>query len=216
MSHRYAEGIKVVWKNELDHDSNTLGKEEGIISSAINHPARKLHFELGRQALKEALCVVGFQGDLDLARGEKGEPILPPGYCGSITHSKNTAVAAAASKSEIIGLGLDIEHKDRFLSENTNKAIAGEKEISWILAHGGNERKLMLVSAKEALYKMLYPICKVYFGMLDAELTWEEESSSFRALLLKDLSSEFPRGSEYKIHTSIQNEFIVSLACLNA
>jgi enterobactin synthetase component D len=207
-------GLFFSWKYEKDFEPSSLSVQEKLLADAISHERRKKQFTLGRQALKEALERAGFKNQFSILKGGKGEPVLPEGFCGSISHSNGTAVAAAAKRTDILSVGVDIEHKERTLKENILSSVASDNEKKWLTETDTNLRTLMLVSAKEALYKMLYPECLKYFGLHDAELNWIQTEGRFQAVLLKDLSEKHVSGRAYLIDSTFSDNFIVSTAVL--
>lgn len=223
-----SKNISIIKITEGDRNLNaSLGEAEQQIAEGISHPLRKKQFELGRIALKEALKKCGYRGEADIARGDKGEPLLPEGYAGSLSHTifrinseensdKAVAVAVASSDAINVKLGVDIEATGRNFSDKTYTAVSNEKEQQWLLDSGLSEkdrhcRTLMLISAKEALYKMLYPVCRVYFGMKDAELSWVAEHNYFKARIFKDLGP-VKSGTIFTVNSFQDQGLIISLA----
>ena len=54
------------------------------------------------------------------------------------------------------------------------------------------------VSAKEALFKALYPLAEVFFGFKEAELV-AQQGGGFMARLLCDVAPAWPSGSELPV-----------------
>jgi enterobactin synthetase component D len=86
------------------------------------------------------------------------------------------------------------------------KKTAFDEEQQWIGESG--ERLLRLISAKEALYKALYPLTKRYFGFLAARLT--PTTSGFQAELVETLSERFQKGSQVAVFQEIRSGVILS------
>src|SRR4051794_32188529 len=98
-------------------------EEEAFIAGAGER--RRRDFAAGRHAAREALIRLGIDGG-SLLRGAGGEPLWPPGIAGSISHSADYAVAAAARKSDFDYVGVDIEDLMRPLRRDITTAIAAE------------------------------------------------------------------------------------------
>lgn len=214
-------GVKIFWKTESDYQENSLSSNEAQIAGKISHLSRKKQFTLGRQALKESLQDAGVKGEISIGKGERGEPIIPSGYCGSISHCteyrdgrKQAVVAAAVSAKvgHVKLLGLDIEHSARPVQATTYSVVSSESERTWIETGSSTLKTLALISAKETLYKMLYPACLEFFGMLDAELSWKESSSTFDAVLLKDLGTQFKKNQVFEIKIFKKDDLLLTIA----
>ena len=61
----------------------------------------------------------------------------------------------------------------------------------------------MLFSAKEAVFKALFPIERIWLGFSDAELAWQPERCAFEARLLKRASSAHPIGSVLEVQCTL-------------
>ena len=127
---------------------------------------RKIEYVAGRVCAQKVLNQLGFE-NFALKSGEHREPLWPKGIVGSITHNKNHAIAVASKNLKAIGL--DIEEiidekrfekiKSQFISDSEEKNL----EINPI-------NGTLVFSAKEALFKALYPIVHEYFGFMDAQV----------------------------------------------
>lgn len=169
-------------------------------------------FCMGRKAAHEGLGMLNADGPV--LRGEKGEPLWPDGICGSISHTSHIAVASVAKREACLSLGLDIEHLNRLMNLNISRKIASEKEIEWIEKEDSNrrERTLALFSAKEALYKALFPLEQVYFGFFDVELS--PCKKGFQAELKKRASEGLDKGAIVEINQMKWEDELLSLVYL--
>jgi 4'-phosphopantetheinyl transferase EntD len=68
----------------------------------------------------------------------------------------------------------------------------------------------MLFSAKEAVFKALYPIERVWLGFGDAELTWRPEKCAFEARLLKRASSGYASGAVLEVGCTVTDAEVLS------
>lgn len=124
------------------------------------HFSRQAEFVAGRFAAKIALALLGesHQIGINLDRS----PNFPPHLIGSISHCENYAVAVVERKEKLGAhhIGVDIQ---RLLSsqevKDTHAFIAKEEEIALLVQTGlsRNEAVTLLFSAKESLYKAIYP-----------------------------------------------------------
>ena len=185
-------------------------------SAAIRSKERVLQYALGRFAAHRALEQLGQKPSPPVLRGEIRQPLWPQGFCGSITHCQGHAVAAAARLSEARAIGVDLE----FVSEKQNLGIARRiclaEEYDWMMSGTSanpvetHRRFFALFSAKETLFKALFPSTGKYFGFQDAKLFWNAGHSSFSATLIADLSPLFPAGSIFDIRCHHQSTYVLT------
>lgn len=128
---------------------------------------RKLEFVAGRMCALKAYQKMTGEVLAELPIGEKREPIWPAGIVGSISHTKRYACAVVSN--HLKGLGIDIEAKieqKRFDKIHSLFISESEKQNFDIDPFVGS----LIFSAKESLYKALYPHVKQFFGFKDAQM----------------------------------------------
>jgi enterobactin synthetase component D len=173
-------------------------------------PRRRVMFALGRAAARDALAELGTSRDVAIGRGAGGEPTWPLGLVGSISHAGDAAVAAVGRGDMFGGIGVDLERRSPGLSARASRLVCRPAEIEWVDADPGTLRRTLLFSAKEAIFKALYPIEGVWLGFADAELTWEPERHGFRARVLKSVGARYVSGTELRVHCAVTGTEIVS------
>jgi 4'-phosphopantetheinyl transferase EntD len=144
---------------------------------------RKLEFTAGRSCARRLLASLGHHSfpllnDLDRV------PIWPEGIKGSISHSNRFCLALGTCDTSIISLGVDIEEELEDIEEIL-PFIASEREQAWIAEAGESDRvarAVLLFSAKESVFKCLYPISRVAFEFIDIELQFDLAQGIFRML----------------------------------
>ena len=102
-----------------------------------------------------------------LPRGASGEPIWPAGITGSLAHDERIAVAAVGMQTNVGAVGIDIEPAVA-LPPDMLALIATPRELSRIADDPLQGR--LLFAAKEAVYKALYPIDRVFLEFHDIEV----------------------------------------------
>jgi enterobactin synthetase component D len=110
--------------------------------------------------------------------------------------------AASALGRDAHGLGIDSE---RFMSARlaaeVSDLVATRAELADVmeaLALGQRESLTLAFSAKESLFKCLYPLVRRYFDYLDAELCGIDlERHCFGARLRVDLSDSLTAGATF-------------------
>lgn len=173
---------------------------------------RKAEFIAGRYCAHKALrqlCVklavmndCNSDSSLLVGTGENRQPVWPPGFTGSITHTHGYASAMVAPCNEVRALGLDAEH---WIAPATIDAVyqqiltPGEDYTAHRKQFGSLVQYLTFVfSAKESLFKCLFPLVQQYFDFRDAVITPlspdPKQRGRFRFELLTSLNNEFCAG----------------------
>lgn len=141
---------------------------------------RRNEFIAGRLALRRAQMRME-QAPFALFSGIDRCPVWPEGYCGSITHAGNRAVAVLSSTDVCKSLGLDIETNTP-LEENLLPAVLTPAERNSLGRYKIplSAAKIMF-SIKESVYKAQYPLTGVLFGFDGITLTLDEQTHEFEA-----------------------------------
>ncbi|MGI9147809.1 MAG: 4'-phosphopantetheinyl transferase family protein, partial [Chloroflexota bacterium] len=170
---------------------------------------RRFFFALGRAAARDALAELGVAA-VAIRRGSAGEPVWPDGIVGAITHTGDLAVAIAGWRSDYAGLGVDLEQLSPGLSARAARLVCTPLEMAWVGEAGASSRATLLFSAKEAVFKALYPIERIWLGFGDAELEWHADRSAFEAHLLKCASASHPAGSRLQVASTLTDAQVLS------
>ena len=155
------------------------------------HPNRKNEFILGRICASKAYEKCTGIELLELESGKDRAPIWPSKVVGSISHNKNFVGAAVAKKNELIGIGIDFEEIDRAKIELSSH-IKNSEDLKSHPDFSDTELLTVIFSAKESLYKALYPSVQKFFGFEDAALrSINPQKGTFEIELLNDLNPHF-------------------------
>jgi enterobactin synthetase component D len=164
-------------------------------SISLHHPNRKEEFKLGR--LCASLAHLKLKGETlnVIPVGTKREPIFPSTVVGSISHTKEWIGAVVADSNKLVGVGLDFENMGRAKKE-LSRYISTDSDVTKVDGMSEEEVLTLIFSAKESLYKALYPSVKIFFGFDSAAVTKiDTQSKTFTIELLTQLSSHFgPNG----------------------
>ena len=162
---------------------------------------RQREFSTSRWCARKSLKKLGENSGLILT-GEQREPLWPPGIVGSITHAKGMYCAVAGQGSDYLSLGIDVEPVKRRITNKTFAVIANNDEIEWTKNTGENKdlMKLLIFSAKECLFKLLFPLIKMNFSFDAASvyLPSSSPSNNFSIQLKKTLNNQFMKGYSHK------------------
>jgi len=180
--------------------------------SASYGSKRLSDFCTGRYCLRSCTNLLGFNGEILI--GDRGMPLLPTGIVGSVSHSKVLSGAVAASTENFQALGLDVESNGR-ISRDMWHLLFNEAESGFLNSLSAEDQVLTATkffSAKEAFYKMQYPISGIYLDFHDVEMLPENED----ALLLKLLSDAgpFKKGSQFELNAKVAGNEIVTFCAL--
>jgi 4'-phosphopantetheinyl transferase EntD len=119
---------------------------------------------------------------------EDRTPIWPNGVVGSITHSGEFAAAAVAWAADIAGIGIDSEQIIDPAAARDIAAVCMVDEAALFAAGDGGsfcEFCTMVFSAKEAVFKCLFPLTRKFLEFSDVRITsfdWDREHFEWTAV----------------------------------
>ncbi|MEE4407287.1 MULTISPECIES: 4'-phosphopantetheinyl transferase family protein [unclassified Serratia (in: enterobacteria)] len=163
-------------------------------------PKRRAEYLAGRYLARALLAPLGF-ADFTLQRGEDRAPQWPQGIAGALSHNADTALCAVHRESGLGGVGLDVETlipAER--AEELWTAIVGEEECATLRQRpqAFNQLLTLAFSAKESLFKTLYPQVRCYFDFLDARMVAiDTQQQTFELQLLKTLTAHCHVGRRF-------------------
>jgi enterobactin synthetase component D / holo-[acyl-carrier protein] synthase len=199
-----------------------LAQERALLSARAT--ARRVQeFALGRACAHAALAALEPRRAAELAaapilRDDARRPRWPEGFVGSITHHRGYAAAAVGRARDYLGLGVDLEAVRAPSPELVRRVLREEERALWEqMAPGTRDEGFMrLFSAKESLFKALYPHTGVYLGFQDAALEPLDETPEspgrvpIRWRLHKACGPAFPLGSAGVGSALSQGGFVLS------
>jgi 4'-phosphopantetheinyl transferase EntD len=145
-------------------------EEALIVDQAVL--SRRQQFTAGRCLARDAWQRLG-QASVALLNDEQRVPVWPHGIVGTITHTHIWCAAAVARGGDVQGLGADVEPATP-LERNLWERICRPEERAFLEATPAPLAGLLakgIFSAKESIYKALYPRVRVFLdfqGMLVA------------------------------------------------
>ena len=178
--------------------STLYPEERRYISNALSK--RKREFSAGRACARKALQRAGINhGPLLMDRDRI--PLWPDNIVGSISHTEGFCAAAIAPSNTLLGLGFDVERCDRDMT-TIQSHICTQGELSWLKEYGNEFEQqwtAVIFSAKESIYKCLYPLTRVFMDFKDVELTLHAKALAFEvdfltAVLLSEINHEMLKG----------------------
>lgn len=156
--------------------------------------------DLPSQLLEE----LGFLGCV-VSRDSEGAPIWPAGVCGSISNIKKSSKFTAVSVSnKLKGLGIDIELLSRAENAFNSRSMFLKEnlEVSPL-------ESLLSFSAKESVYKAIFPIIKKRFCFSAVSVTQINQSE----VVLKPESflNEFEFFEPFRVEYQILDEICFTM-----
>jgi len=170
----------VTSEDEIPPDPGHYEIEEQYIANAVLK--RKMEFRKGRQCARQALRFFGV-APCPIPAGNSREPVWPMGYVGSITHCNGFCAAAVAENTKHIAIGIDIEEKKPLSFDITGQILTESEKTSFNLDDPVDYLALLVFSAKESIFKCLYPLTNRYMDFLDVSVEINRNTMGFKAKL---------------------------------
>lgn len=179
-----------------DRKNELLQEEVQGLESASG--IRWKEYSTGRALSHELMQELGMQ--VEPVRRDKGRaPLWPDPVCGSITHSRELAVAMLASCAHCRSLGIDLEQIERLDARFASKVLTDSEQQLALLQP---LHLAVAFSAKEAGYKAAYPLVRRYIGFKEAEVSIDWQQSRFALRYV----GQHPAGS---VMDAAQGQFLV-------
>ncbi|HEP0585747.1 TPA: 4'-phosphopantetheinyl transferase family protein [Klebsiella aerogenes] len=127
-------------------------------------------------------------------------PIWPAGWRGSVSHSEDIAIAVVSAEDDGLHPGVDIEHlQPEIMLESADMFVSRTEQAQLSCCGLDKEWALLLAfSAKESLFKALYPRVQQMFDFdAAAMVALDPANQRFTLRLNKTLSDAFPAGSQF-------------------
>jgi len=169
---------------EMDPRAATPGaglfaEEAAIVDNAVL--SRRQQFTAGRLLARQAWQRLG-QAPVPLLNDAQRVPIWPRDIVGTITHTHVWCGAAVARRSDVTGLGADVEQASP-LELNLWDRICRPEEVAFLRSQPEPPRGLLakaIFSAKESIYKALYPSVRVFLDFQGMHIALEPGPSDGR------------------------------------
>lgn len=142
--------------------------------------------------------------------GPSGEPLWPQGISGSITHSNAQAMAVVTQYPALIGIDCETILPENEAREIKDGIIDAQEES--VLFHSGYPFALALTlvfSAKESLFKALFPQVQAWMGFDSARVTQLVEKTLTLALTCP--RAGYPEGTAFTLHWQQHGEQAITL-----
>ena len=188
--------------------------EKVAISHAVDN--RRSEFGDARWCAHQALRELGASEEIanaPILRGERGMPVWPEGYCGSLTHTEGFRAALVAPQGGILSIGVDAEPAE-VLPEGILGSIARHGELpqlSKLRDSGVDCADRLLFCAKEATYKAWFPLTKRWLGFEQAEIDIRPDGTFISYLLVRPTPVPFING-----RWAATDGYLIASTCVRA
>lgn len=179
---------------DLTNYRDLLPDERAAVSEAVD--MRKGEFGDARWCAHQALKELGVSTQQAILRGERGMPLWPAGFTGSLTHTDGLRAAVAAPIREVRSMGLDAEPAQP-LPDGVMSQIALPSEVETVerfRAQGNMWADRLLFCAKEATYKCWFPLTRRWLGFEEAEIELRIDGSFTSHLLARPTPAAYFEG----------------------
>ena len=157
----------------VDSDESGLSEcERSYIKMAV--ASRRREFATGRRLAKWCLNRIGHPWT-SISRHSDRSPVWPAGIVGSISHCRHLAVVTASSRW--FGVGVDVECLNHPTLIDMAGLFTAAEQRSVCRPYGTT----ILFSAKEAVYKAVYPHTQIQMDFLDVEIDVRLSDHQFAA-----------------------------------
>ena len=161
---------------------------------------RQCEYFAGRYAARLALKKFNINA-FDVKSASDRSPVWPTSVIGSITHTSDTAMCIVLPNTRNSYVGVDIEDwlTTSIANDICETIVADNEQVMLKTLNQPFAQLLTLVfSAKESLFKALFPFVKQFFGFDCAEIkSIDFCSNSFELMLTTTLSNELKKGMRF-------------------
>ncbi len=160
----------------ISPEAELLPEEAPAVSNAVL--SRRQQFAAGRRLARNAWQRLGYPPAALLPDAQR-VPIWPSGLVGSITHTHVWCAAAVARSSDVSALGADVELATP-LELGLWERVCRPEERTFLRAQPEAASGLLakaIFSAKESIYKALYPNVRVFLDFQGMHIELERGSA---------------------------------------
>lgn len=184
---------------------------ETIKNSVIKRQAEYL---AGRYTAIRALGQLGVEVN-NIGTAKHRSPVWPEGITASITHTDTISVCVAGHKDTFQFLGIDLEKRLSLRSALELKDIVISVSEERILLKSGltfEDGLTLIFSAKESLFKALYPSVGYYFDFSAAQIiSIDCNRNIFNVVLLESLTSKLVAGMKFEGYFSFEENHVFTI-----
>lgn len=179
---------------------------------------RRGDFLAGRALAASALASLG-STVLEIATAEDRAPIWPSGFSGSISHTHGLCVAVVLpDPNRLVGIDIEKPTSGQAL-DSILKVTMSEQDRSVLAEHTplpDGIAATVAFSAKETLFKALFPTVRNFFGFECAELAAMPRDGRVSLRLTDTLHPLLPSGTQFDVSYSVADDHVLTWLILPA
>lgn len=174
-------------------------------------PRRRAEFLAGRAMTQAAMACLGLPPQ-PVENTPDRAPLWPNGLAGSISHARGRC-ACLLSRDTGRSFGIDTEaiaqgrSLDAILTQTLSQT---ERALLTQGPYPPDTNATLAFSAKEALFKALYPQVGHHFGFDAAELTGPPAQTCLTLSLTTDLTDRLPKGARFHVHLTLTSTHVLT------
>ena len=171
---------------------------------------RRAEYLAGRYAahllLQDAGCL------LPVLTGSQREPLWPDGWSGSLSHAENSAIVLLAPAHAGLTPGVDIERARPEVFLETAAMFTSDEERRLLeQCDMPYDRALQTAfSAKESVYKALFPQVQRFFGFEAARII-QLDQQQISLQLTQSLTAQLPAGYTLTVEYAFRDNDVITL-----
>ncbi len=174
---------------------------------------RQGEFFAGRLMARKALALLGIESH-NVAIGDDRTPVWPNNISGSISHNNQIALCIVANKDQFNYVGCDVES---FITIKTQTEISdtiitpAEEYLIRRCPLGQQVTFTLVFSAKESLFKALYPSVKKYFDFSAANIyEINPKTQTFKLKLAETLTDTLIKNTVFEGFYILNHTYITT------
>ena len=177
-------------------------------------PKRQAEFLAGRALARLALLQLGAT-QTHIPIGSDRAPVWPPGFAGSLSHARGHAACLVRQGAALVGVDVETLLQGKPLRAVRQLSSTPSDRVV-IDGAGWPEGALetLVFSAKETLFKLLYPMVRRHFGFAAARLVSPPEAGQITLALTETLHPDLPKGRQFALNYLQAKDHVLSWATL--
>ncbi|GAW36135.1 4'-phosphopantetheinyl transferase Npt [Roseovarius sp. A-2] len=183
-----------------------MPEEQATMIRAI--PARMREFAAGRRAARAAMTSLDLPS-APIPQGPDRAPIWPEDLTGTISHGAGVCFAVVARRSDLAGVGLDLEPASPLPADLIDTVCTPQEHAR----HTSPLAARLIFCAKEATYKAQYARSGALLEFQDLTITLTADATGFTAMLTRHCPP-FPRRTAFSGHLVIADGIVAALVTL--
>ena len=177
-------------------------------------PKRQAEFLAGRALARQALLQLGAT-HTTIAIGPDRAPVWPPGFAGSISHARGHAACLVRPGAALVGVDVETLLQAKPLrAVRQLSCTPADRAVIDAAQWPEGALETLVFSAKETLFKLLYPMVRRHFGFACARLMAPPQAGQITLELTETLHPDLPKGRHFALNYLLAEDHVLSWATL--